>query len=545
MRKATPRDFVVQCLVGAVLLLPLCLGFLGEGSFLEVFGKSAEDGSSQLSVLFSALGRSSWIGMGATVIALALGIPGAWVLAKRKRAPLLLALCGLPLALAPSAVISGWLFWAAPPQVASAFQTTAPQMPGLGPLFSSFGVSLLLGFSLWPIVAFEAWPAFARARTTAYEAALLTGTPARAFFRIVLPMSGGELAAGALLVFLLAASDFTVSSLLLVRTLPIEVYDFLSINKSASAAWAAMPLVLLGVAGALLLTRIQRHKFTEAIDQAAPSSSLTSQTDPASGWGWCDGLFGLALVAGFLVPIAGCGIGAFTGEQKAGQAFAVGLPYLFHAFRLAAAAGILAVIAGSVRIILWPDSRATPLRASALLLLIVPGAFLAAGLLTADVQARVGLDLMGPLGQSFNRMFPAELTLVFGFAFRFIYLPLRLTEEGLRGLDPAILESAELAGHSRLHRGLGVALPMLWRHLLCAGALVFILGLGDLPVSAKLAPPGAMPASVWLFERQHQGYTEEVFAASLLLGIAAMLALVFAGGITQWFMGRRRRSIFL
>lgn len=547
MRRPSLRDGLMQGALAAVALVPLCAGFAGAGSFDDVFG-SAEPGAlvSRRALLFEALARSSWIGLGAVAVALVFGVPAAWLLSRRKRSLFFLALCALPLALAPSAAVSGWLQWwaagseslgGARPELTSAFrQLPAGGMTGLGAPFSVSGVALILGLGLWPIMALEVWPAFVRVRGEAYEAALLAGSPLRAFFRIALPMARGELAAAGLLVFLLAASDFTVSSLLLVRTLPIEVHDYLSQGRTAAAAWAAAPLVLLTVAAAWLLTRV--HARAPGLGADAAGAARPPQA-AAAGAG-SGAMVALGLLLGFVLPLSGCLYGAGSGVVSWRQAFGVGLDPLGVSLRLALAAGLVAVVLGALRIACWPEVRTPAPNGAALLLLVVPGSLLAGGLLALQVLAGGALDELG--AQPLTQAFPAGMLLGLAYVLRFAYLPLRLAEEGLRALDPAMLEAAELAGTSRLTRGLAVALPQLWGHLLAAGALVFVLALGELPVSDKLAPPGAVPVSVWLFQQQHLGYTEAVFGLSLLVGAAACAGLTGAGlvGAALQRVGARR-----
>ncbi|MCW8130837.1 MAG: iron ABC transporter permease [Planctomycetota bacterium] len=545
MRRPSTRVGIVHAVLAATMLVPLALSFSGGGSFADVY-LTTDPGAatSRRMLLFEALARSSWIGLGACAVALAFGIPAAWLLSRRKRTLFFLALCALPLALAPSVAVSGWLEWwsvamrglgGARPELTSAFrQMPAGGMTGMGPLFSIPGVALVLGLGLWPIVAFELWPAFIRARGDAYESALLAGSPAKAFFRVALPMARGELAAGALLVFLLAASDFTVSSLLLVRTLPIEVHDYLSLGKAGSAAWAALPLVLLIGTAAALLSRVHARDA-----QASEHTGGAREAQVTSGSRWGAAILALGLGMGFVFPLAGCVVGVMDSAVSWSHAFKAGLEPLGVSLRLSIAAAIVAMLLAAARIVLWPNMRARTLNVAGLLVLVVPGTFLASGLL--NLGTGLAMHASGPFEWVAQAM-PAGMLMAFGYVLRFVYIPMRLAEEGLRTLDPATLETAELAGQSGLMQGLGVALPQLWGHLLAAEMLVFVLALGDLPVSDTLAPPGAVPVSVWLFQQQHLGYTEAVFGLSLLVGAAAAAGLLGSGllGTALRKLGTRR-----
>jgi len=529
MRRLLIRDHVVHVALAAVLLLPLAFAFTGPGSADEVFGDSAARVE-----LFQVLARSSWIGLGATAVALLLGLPAGWALARRPRASWWGAWCALPLALAPSVAVSGWLHWFAPGYVKSSFGQALAEGPTWSPIFSAPGVALVLGLGFWPIVAFETWPAFRRARGEGYEAALLAGSPLRAFFHVALPMARGEWVAGALLVFMLATGDFTVSSLLLVRTLPIHVHDFLAQGRNGAAAWAALPLAALIAVTARVLLRVQRTA-AEVHGEATADHTKTCSSSSR----WADGMLLTGIVLGFVLPLGGCLDGVLRGGQSIRAAFAEGWDALFVSVRLAAAAAIAVVVLSALRVVFWPEMRARSLHAASLLLLLIPGPFLAAGLLLQSVQAADLFDHMGRAGSWLQNAAPAGLLLCAGYVLRFLYLPLRLTDEALKALDPALLEAAELAGHTRMARGLGIALPQVWGSLLVAAALVFVLTLGELPVAVKLAPPGVLPASVWLFSQQHLGYTESVFGLSLALGGVAVAVLA---GTTALLLRWRRAS---
>jgi ABC-type Fe3+ transport system permease subunit len=159
----------------------------------------------------------------------------------------------------------------------------------------------------------------------------------------------------------------------------------------------------------------------------------------------------------------------------------------------------------------------------ALLLLILPGALLSSGLLAGKLQGLWLLDRFG-IGDWVERISPAGALLCVGMVLRFIYLPLRLLDEGMRRIDPACLEAALMAGHGRSALVVGILIPQLRSYWLAAGLMVFVLSLGELVLAARLAAPGAIPASLLIFNQQHNGYQEGVFGQSLALGLLGLLA---------------------
>lgn len=526
MREPRPFDRLVQIVLALLLLAPLAAIFLTAtdapysqiqpgGSSISPASEFDPPGDSVSSArrwaLAAAFGRNLCLGLAALSVALAIGIPAAWALAQRQRPLWLLVLVALPLALPASVAVSGWIGLLAPTAV-SGFGF----LPH-GWLFSIPGAGLVLGLALWPIAAFELWPAMRRARNESYDAALLNSSPPRAFLRIILPQARPELLAAALLIFLLACNDFSVSSLLLVKTLSVEIEDLLKTQRYASAAWASLPLLATVLAASALLWRKGRR--------GAGENSAAGDREMRGAGRWLtpgNAALALGILLGFGLPMLVCGVQALSNQKSLSRVFGVGVDALGVSLRLAGAAAILAGLAAVFRLLVWPEMRARAVNAAALILLAAPGIFVAAALL----NVRMVLGPAVPSGLA--AAWPAAV-LALGYLVRFIYLPLRLVEEGLAALDPELLEAAALAGHGRLSRGAAIALPLLLPHLAAALALVFILSLGEVPIAATLSSPGLDPATLWLFQQQHQGYDENVFGLSLLLGGVAALVLLLAG----------------
>ncbi|HLX63864.1 MAG TPA: ABC transporter permease subunit [Planctomycetota bacterium] len=539
MRNSSPRDRVLQFALALAVVAPLAAAFWGGGGLADAFATnvSADAAAARRWALAAATGRSVLVGGTATFIAALIGVPAAWALSARPMSVWRTALLMLPFALPAPVAISGWVQLIAP----SATSSFALQLPGVANftstahalLFSGFGAACVLGLSLWPVVALHAWPAFRAARDEAYESARLCATPARAFFRVVLPRCRGALLAGLALVFLLASSDFGVASLLLVKTLAVEVHDLAALGKNSAAAWASLPLV--GIAAALCVLPVLRVRHGRE-HQAGLGTSLRDK--PAmvrGGVGWfCRTVFTAGVLLGFFIPMLACLRGVISAGKPLSYAFDAGAESLLLSARLATAAVMIGCGAAAMRILLWPEQRAGALNAASVFVLAVPGSFLAAALLTLQINAQ---NLAPSVDK--NAQAPAVLAWVFNqpqawlacaFALRFLYVPLRLAEEALASIDPALMESAAMLGRGWWGRAGNVALPLSLGHLAAAAALVFTLALGEVPLAAVLAPPGAVPATIWLFNQQHMGYDESVFALSLLLGAVSASVV----GVGTW-----------
>ena len=520
MREATRTERVIQGLLALLCLAPLlCAFFLSDGMSGAEAAPTAEQVALHRSELLAAGGRSLLVAISATVVAACIGIPAAWALAQRRRPLLMLVLCALPLALPASVAVSGWVRLFAP-GAASSFAPPAikaGQIPR-GLLFSPFGAALILGCSLWPLIAFELWPAFRRARSESYDAAVLSGSRLRAFLRVVLPQCSGELAAGALLALLLAISDFSVSSLLLIRTLPVEIHDALMLGKTVSAAWTATPLLLLGAAAALSFSRLSKSHYNAGSPVQIPAGAPRSWAAAV--------ILVIGVIVGFAAPMAGCATGIPATEKTISMALRVGVDSLALSVRLAAAVALLSGLLAIARVLAWPDTRTRALNAAGLFLLAIPGSFLATAIFS--IQLNTASTLEGAQFERLAALIPAA-SLGLALLVRFLYVPLRLVEEGLASIDPEVLDSAALAGHGRLSVAISVALPLLLPHIAASTALVFILALGEIPLADRLSPPGAITAMVWLFQQQHMGYDAGVFGLSFLMG-GVCAGVLFATG---------------
>ncbi len=232
----------------ALLALPL-LGLVlrvPPARLLERLGDPIVLDALRLSVITSAA---------ATVVVVALGLPVAWLLATR-RFPgkrLFEALVELPMVLPPTVAGVGLLM---------AFGRT-----GLaGGALAALGVSL--PFTTAAVVmaqAFVAAPFFittARAGIGEVDpryldtAATLRARPARAFFRVLLPLAGPSLLAGAAMTWARALGEFGATITFagnlpgVTQTMPLAVY--LALQSDLEAA-LALSVLLLAVSLTLLL----------------------------------------------------------------------------------------------------------------------------------------------------------------------------------------------------------------------------------------------------------------------------------------------------
>ncbi|HLY12029.1 MAG TPA: hypothetical protein VKW04_22195 [Planctomycetota bacterium] len=438
---------------GLVLAAPLA-GFLLEAAV----------GAGRATLQLRAWGTTLVVAGGAALLALGFGIPAGAALAHSRRT-LFRVLTLLPLLLPPVLGAAAWL----------AARLPAPGAPGC---------ALILGCLYWPVVALLLEASLRRLPADAIDAASLQWSTRRLLGMVVWRHVRPALLGAALLVFLLAASEFTVPALFVVPTVSMTVYEEISAFRTRSAAAAALPLVALAVALAWMLRRAP----------VLPASSPVRPFLQGPLLAAARALAGVAWAATALLPavLFGWRAGSFF-RNAAMNLEPIGWSLIY--------AGATALI-----LITWSSlggprrSRLEPLW---LATLVLPGVI--AGLGALKIAERSGVfPYLAPSGALF------VLALMARFAF-VAWLPLR------EPVDRSQIDAAELAGLSRFRIWKGILLPAMLPRAAAAGAVVFVLAMGEIGPAVLLTPPGRMTAAQHLFGLMHYGYDGVVAALALFL----------------------------
>lgn len=192
-----------------------------------------------------ALALSLQTSLGAVVVSAALGLPLAWVLARRPGLGLLRAVVLVPLVLPPVVGGAALLF---------AFGRNGLIPTGLP--FTTAGATLAAAFVALPFMVL-ATEAGVRSLDRRYEdaAALLGASPGATFLRVTLPQLAPALGAGAVLAWARALGEFGATITFAgnlpgeTQTLPLAVYVALQSDRDAALA---LSVVLLAVSVAVI-----------------------------------------------------------------------------------------------------------------------------------------------------------------------------------------------------------------------------------------------------------------------------------------------------
>src|SRR6267143_421542 len=189
-----------------------------------------------------------------TVIALLLGYPLAYHLARSRAKPLLLVAVLSPLLVGIVIRCYGWMILLADRGLINATLVERGWLARPLPLmYNRFGVAVALVHVFLPFMVLSLTGVLKRIDPHLLEAAMTLGsTPARAFLEVTLPLSLPGILAGSLLVFSLAISSFVVPILLggfKVQVLPMIIYEqMLSVFDWPFGAANAFVLLVISLA---------------------------------------------------------------------------------------------------------------------------------------------------------------------------------------------------------------------------------------------------------------------------------------------------------
>ena len=447
------------------------------------------------------------LGVGAAAFAVVLGVPLGFGLARlrsRYSMPLRVALAA-PVLLPPYIVGLSWTYIGG----AAGIVATVVGRDLLSQwTYSLPAAAVVLALVYYPVVMLATEVALRQIDPHLEESALIAAPPARVLLHITLALAAPAIAGAALIVFVLAASEFGIPGLLRVRVYTTEIFTaFAALYDFGRAIVLTLPLLFVtgamsAVAGALLGPRVVA---TRRPGHDAP-------------------VFDLGM---WRVPLLSLAIAIL--------AVALVLPIVVLA-REASTTSIVSIALRS-----WPSVRASLLLATVGATLVVAvGAWLGyararapsrLGLLTdvlcvvlfAVPSTVVGVALIG----LWNR--PGIVGAVYGTAAMFIlvylarFLPVAVVvvAAAVRQVPVSHEEASAVAGATWLRTVTDVVTPQVARGLAAVWFVVFVLAFGELGASVLVSPPGESTLPIRIY----------TIIANTPSSVVAALALFQAGVI--------------
>jgi len=519
--------FAVITIAPAALILAAACG-IGDGASGS-FPLAALIGGTRAWML---LATTTGMALGAACVATALGIitAVALTLAPRTWRRPLMALFALPLLLPP--YISAIAFadvLGGRGLLQYGLDAAAQRMP-IASIYSAAGVILVLGLCHFPIVTFLGAVRLARYDVRFEEPARLCAGRFRILRAITIPLLAPTFCTGAIVVFILALTDFAVPSLLQVNVYTVEIYSrFSAAYDIGGAAAMALPLLLLGYATLRLFGYVAELDRLRALPPRPSPPRVQSR--------WRAPLLAAAALA--LLAAAGFPLAVLIHRSASLAAYVeiwqTARGELAVSIALAAVAATCMMALAFAMAILNRMGRPVARAYSAA---VIP--FLASGPITG-----VALILLWNHAGPAALIYDGPAILVIAAVTRGLFFAFLTAYASFRSIPMAIDEAAAANGVPWHRRMLGIHLPLSLPALAAIWALGFVLTLRDVDTAVLVAPPGWTPLSVRLFGLMHYGPSAFVAALSVttvLIIVAGVAAAAIAQCGLKRIYGRRHGS---
>lgn len=487
-----------------------------------------------------ATGRAVWntlaVSAGSVVISSVLGVLLALVtglFALRGRVAMTFLILS-PLLIPSQTMALAWIELIGPTSPILRPLGLAPPPGTTNPIYSGWGIALLLGIEHMPLVFVATRAALIALPGDLVEAAQVAGARrGRIVARILAPLVAPAALAGAVLAFAAAVGNFGVPALLgipgrfpMLTTLIYQRLNGFGPSVAGQVAVLALILVLMAVA-ALVLRAVILRWLTVPLGRGAGLTPFDpGRARPvleAGVWSLLAMIAVLpllALLGTALSPALGVPLSADTVTLR-NFADVLANSMVIRAFRNSlmlafVAAGICTVIALPFAF-LKVQARMPAIRVLDWLVdapWVVPGTVVALAMILAFLQP---LPLVGSLYGTFWILLVAYLA-------RFLPLVLRPVIATAEAMEPALDEAARIAGAGSLRRVALIMAPMVLPAATAGAMLLVMTALNELTLSALLWSSGTETLGVMVFALQYEGNSAAAAAVSIL-SVALVLAI--------------------
>lgn len=388
--------------------------------------------------------------------------------------------------------------------------------------YSMPGAVGVLTLVYYPVPMLATEVALRRIEPRLEEAALLVARPSRVLRRITLPLAAPSITAAALVVFVLAISEFGVPGLLRVRVYTTEVFSaFAALYDFGRATVLAVPLLLLSgmVAAAASVLGGERLIATRRGASGSPGVMFDAWKPAAAGTAAC--VAGVSLVlptVALSVEAAGARSWAVIVEGSSAAVFNSVLLATFGA-TLTVAVGLWLGYARA-RARPWPGVAADVVF---VVLFGVPSTVIGIGLI--GLWNRPGIA--GALYGTYAMLLLVSLA-------RFLPVAALGLAATARHIPISHEEAASAAGARWGRTMIGIVLPQMTTGVVAVWVIIFVLAFGELGASILVAPPGEATLPIRIYTLIANAPPAHIAALALLQsGVVICPLLILAWGVAR------------
>jgi iron(III) transport system permease protein len=378
--------------------------------------------------------------------------------------------------------------------------------------YSLPGVVVVLGAGLYPLVMLATEAAARRVDGRLEEAALLVASRRRVLWRITLPLVAPSVIASALIVFVLAISEFGVPGLLRVNVFTTEIFTAFSALYDFGAATAlAVPLLAMALIASIIAKFVIGERLLVTRRGAQFKMTLLAKHKTI-------GMIIVLMVTTVCVLLPLVVLVREAGEmQRIVTAAAASGTAIGNSLWLAAVGGTIITILGVLLGYGRTRSRLGGLAdLSMIIIFAVPSTVAGVGLI--GVWNRPGFGIYG-----------TQAMVVIAYLARFVPVAALILAANVRQVPRSFEEAAELSGANWLRIFTRIVLPQIKSGIAAAWAVAFILAFGELGATVLVAPPGESTLPVRIYTLIANTSSNEVAALALMQVCVILAPLILLG----------------
>ena len=463
--------------------------------------------------------NTALLGVGTALLATAIGVPLGVALARvplRRKTAIRLA-ASVPILLPPFIVALAWMYLGG----SGGFLATVVGRD----LFSEWTYSLpaaifVLSLVFYPLSMLATEVAMRRIDSRLEEAAVIVAPPGRVLWRITLPLVAPTVLAAALIVFVLAISEFGVPGLLRVRVYTTEVFTaFAALYDFGRAMVLAVPLLMLcGAVAAAAAVLLGDRLITGRRSVGTSLVVFERWRRPA------EAAIVLVVAAAVALPLVILGREALAArslsEMVAGSGGAIVRSVLLSAI------GATLIVALAVSLGYAQARAGRALRLAAQILLVV---------LFAVPSTIVGVSLIGlwnrpgPLGA----LYGTDVMFLLAYLARFVPVAALILAAAAQTIPVSQEEAAAVNGAGWFRTMRGIVLPQMRVGIAAAWFVAFVLAFGELGVSVLVAPPGEATLPIRVYTIIANTPASQVAALALLQALVIFAPVAALGAVAS------------
>ncbi|MFW5500331.1 MULTISPECIES: ABC transporter permease [unclassified Maridesulfovibrio] len=389
------------------------------------------------------------------------------------------------------------------------------------------GVSVILSLAFYPYVYLMSRSAFMTQGRTAIEAARTLGhSPAKAFFKVALPMARPFIAAGLVLVCMESLADFGAVSIFNYDTFTNAIYKaWFGMFSLESAAQLSSLLAII-----ILIALVAEQKMRSKMRYTEAGRSNKAERLKLSGpWKW------LAFSSCALVFILAFALPCIKLMQWGFEATETDLaPYFEYSLNtlLLGIAGATITTVAALALSFAKRNDPGPLMnwstRIATLGYALPGTVLAVGIFipAAWLDSNIA-SLFKPVGIDTSNMIQGSLGLMIAaYGIRFLAAGFGAVDSAIQRITPSIGEAARTMGATGISMLRRIYIPMLRKGLLTGAILVLVDVMKEMPITLMMRPFGWDTLAVKIFEYTSEGEWELAAIPAVVLILVGLFPVM-------------------